>query len=110
MLVCSWLLIQNTILFVSVFLLCHEYAHLLLHRAQMGHVSKESERANLFEVRANVFAACFLMPDEGIRQFVAGLGKGNASRLHADIFDEAGVVPMIPERRAVVRTSSCTML
>jgi len=76
------------------FSLCHEYAHLLLDRAQMGHVSKESERANLSEVRANVFAACFLMPDEGIRQFIAGLGKGNASRLHADIFDEAGVVPI----------------
>ena len=73
---------------------CHEYAHLLLDRAQMGHVSKESERASLLEVRANVFAACFLMPEDGVRQFVAGLGKGSASRLHADVFDEAGVVPI----------------
>jgi Zn-dependent peptidase ImmA (M78 family)/DNA-binding XRE family transcriptional regulator len=73
---------------------CHEYAHLLLDRAQMGHVSKESERASLLEVRANVFAACFLMPEDGMRQFVAGLGKGSASRLHADVFDEAGVVPI----------------
>jgi Zn-dependent peptidase ImmA (M78 family)/DNA-binding XRE family transcriptional regulator len=73
---------------------CHEYAHLLLDRAQMGHVSKESERSSLLEVRANVFAACFLMPEDGVRQFVAGLGKGSASRLHADVFDEAGVVPI----------------
>lgn len=71
---------------------CHEYAHVLLDRAQMGHVSKESERASLPEVRANVFAACFLMPEDGVRQFVGGLGKGSASRLHADVFDEAGVV------------------
>ena len=73
---------------------CHEYAHLLLDRSQMGHVSKESERANLLEVRANVFAANFLMPEDGVRQYLATLGKGNASRLHADVFDESGVVPI----------------
>jgi Zn-dependent peptidase ImmA (M78 family) len=73
---------------------CHEYAHLLLDRAQMGHVSRESERSDLFEVRANVFAANFLMPEDGVRQFVATLGKGSASRLHADVFDESGVVPI----------------
>lgn len=73
---------------------CHEYAHLLLDRAQMGHVSRESERSDLLEVRANVFAANFLMPEEGVRQFVGTLGKGSSSRLHAEIFDESGVVPV----------------
>ena len=73
---------------------CHEYAHLLLDRAQTGHVSRESERADLLEVRANVFAANFLMPEDGVRQFVSALGKGGASRMHADIFDESGVVPV----------------
>ena len=73
---------------------CHEYAHLLLDRAQMGHVSRESERADLLEVRANVFAANFLMPEDGVRQFVGTLGKGSASRLHADVFDGSGVVPV----------------
>jgi hypothetical protein len=34
------------------------------------------------------------MPEEGLRQFIAGLGKGSASRIHADVFDEAGVVPI----------------
>src|ERR1035441_6044188 len=57
-------------------------------------VSRESERSDLFEVRANVFAANFLMPEDGVRQFVATLGKGSASRLHADVFDESGVVPI----------------
>ncbi len=95
---------QNVGLFVVVnrdhpavrqrFSWCHEYAHLLLDRAQMGHVSRESERTDLLEVRANVFAANFLMPEEGVRQFVGTLGKGSASRLHADIFDESGVVPI----------------
>ena len=32
------------------------------------------------------------MPEEGVRQFVAGLGKGASSRVLADVFDEAGVV------------------
>lgn len=73
---------------------CHEYAHLLLDRARVGHVSRESERTELLEVRANVFAANFLMPEEGVRQYVGTLGKGSTSRLHAEVFDEAGVVPI----------------
>jgi Zn-dependent peptidase ImmA (M78 family)/transcriptional regulator with XRE-family HTH domain len=73
---------------------CHEYAHLLLDRAQRGHVSRESERADLLEVRANVFAANFLMPEDGVRQFVSNLGKGSTSRLHAEVYDGAGVVPV----------------
>jgi Zn-dependent peptidase ImmA (M78 family) len=71
---------------------CHEYAHVLLDKDAIGIVSRESERNELREVRANSFAANFLLPEEGVRQFVASLGKGSASRIHADIFDEAGVV------------------
>jgi Zn-dependent peptidase ImmA (M78 family) len=64
----------------------------LLDKDTIGMVSRESERNELREVRANSFAANFLFPEEGVRQFVAALGKGAASRIHADIFDEAGVV------------------
>lgn len=71
---------------------CHEYAHVLLDKDAIGVVSRVSERDNLREVRANSFAASFLLPEQGVRQFVAALGKGSASRIHADIFDEAGVV------------------
>ena len=71
---------------------CHEYAHVLLDKDTIGMVSRESERNDLREVRANSFAAAFLLPEEGVRQFVASLGKGAASRIHADIFDEAGAV------------------
>jgi Zn-dependent peptidase ImmA (M78 family)/DNA-binding XRE family transcriptional regulator len=73
---------------------CHEYAHILLDRAKQGHISREAERTELIEVRANVFAANFLMPEEGVRQFMAGLGKGSASRVHAEVYDESGVVPV----------------
>lgn len=71
------------------FSLAHEYAHVLADRDRFGLVSRSSERDNLIEVRANAFAACFLMPEEGVRQFVAGLGKGLPSRVYVDVFDGA---------------------
>jgi Zn-dependent peptidase ImmA (M78 family) len=74
------------------FSFAHEYAHVLADRDRFGLVSRTSERDSLVEVRANAFAASFLMPEEGVRQFVAGLGKGKPSRLYAEVFDEAGTL------------------
>lgn len=71
------------------FSLAHEYAHVVVDRERFAMISRASERDDLLEVRANAFAAGFLMPEEGVRQFVASLGKGRPSRLHAEIFDEA---------------------
>jgi Zn-dependent peptidase ImmA (M78 family)/transcriptional regulator with XRE-family HTH domain len=73
---------------------CHEYAHVLLDRSSGGRISSTDERGDLMEVRANSFAADFLMPEEGVRHFIGGMGKGESSRIHAEIFDEAGVVPV----------------
>ena len=70
----------------------HEYAHVLLDRERPGTVSRARDRDDLLEVRANAFAASFLMPEEGVRQFVAALGKGAVSRQHTEVFDEDGVV------------------
>lgn len=67
------------------FSFAHEYAHVLADRDRFGLVSRSSERDNLVEVRANAFAASFLMPENGVRQFVASLGKGKPSRVHADV-------------------------
>lgn len=67
------------------FSFAHEYAHVLADRGRFGLVSRSSERSNLIEVRANSFAACFLLPENGIRQFVADLGKGKPSRVHTDV-------------------------
>lgn len=72
------------------FSFAHEYAHILVDRARFGLVSRSAERDDLLEVRANAFAANFLMPEDGVRQFIAGLGKGKASRNYAEVFDEAG--------------------
>lgn len=75
----------------------HEYAHVLLDRARFGMVSRGSKRDELIEVRANSFAACFLMPAEGVHQFIATLGKGKATRMQLDIFD--GSQPVQVETR-----------
>jgi Zn-dependent peptidase ImmA (M78 family) len=74
------------------FSFAHEYAHVVVDRDRAGLVSRTTDRDDLVEVRANAFAAGFLMPEEGVRQFVAGLGKGKPSRAYAEVFDEAGSV------------------
>lgn len=74
------------------FSLAHEYGHALLDRERLGAVSRISERNDLLEVRANSFAAAFLLPGDGVRQFMTLIGKGGPSRQRADIFDEDGVV------------------
>jgi Zn-dependent peptidase ImmA (M78 family)/transcriptional regulator with XRE-family HTH domain len=70
----------------------HEYAHTLFDRRMLGTVSRAEDRDELIEVRANAFAAAFLMPGEGVRPFVIALGKGKASRAIAQVFDEAAAV------------------
>ncbi len=63
------------------FSLAHEYCHALLDLgASPGIVSRDAERKDPIEVRADAFAAAFLMPAEGIRGFLARLGKGQRSR------------------------------
>jgi Zn-dependent peptidase ImmA (M78 family) len=59
------------------FSFAHEYAHVVADRDRSGLISRTSERDDLVEMRANAFAASFLMPEDGVRQFVAGLGKGS---------------------------------
>ena len=70
----------------------HEYAHVLLDRDRVGTISRAADRDELLEVRANAFAASFLMPEAGVLRFIAGLGKGLPSRSVAEVYDEAGVV------------------
>jgi Zn-dependent peptidase ImmA (M78 family)/DNA-binding XRE family transcriptional regulator len=74
------------------FSFAHEYAHVVADRDRSGLISQASARDDLIEVRANAFAANFLMPEDGVRQFVAGLGKGKPSRLLAEVFDGEAAV------------------
>jgi Zn-dependent peptidase ImmA (M78 family)/transcriptional regulator with XRE-family HTH domain len=80
------------------FSVAHEYAHVLIDRDRSGAISRAENRTDLLEVRANAFAAEFLMPAEGVIQFVQALGKGGASRAQMSVFDETEVVQV--EQRA----------
>jgi Zn-dependent peptidase ImmA (M78 family) len=70
----------------------HEYAHVLFDRQDVGTISRSSNRTELEEVRANAFAAGFLMPAAGVKGFLEGLGTGQPSRPREEVFDEADVV------------------
>jgi len=74
------------------FSFAHEYCHVLLDRDEKGTISRTSQRDTLPEVRANAFAAAFLMPPGGIIEFLKGLAKGKASRLKAEVFDEGSAL------------------
>jgi transcriptional regulator with XRE-family HTH domain len=75
----------------------HEYAHVLLDRDRRGTVSRESEREDLAEVRANAFAASFLLPPGGARDLLAELGKGRGT---AGSFTTTGTRKSSSEPRA----------
>ncbi len=66
------------------FSFAHEYAHILMDRDSKGMISRGSEHTDLLEVRANSFAASFLMPESGVRSFLTHVGKGGESRLFAE--------------------------
>jgi len=70
------------------FSFAHEYAHLLMDRNRFGTVSRASQNDDLIEVRANSFAASFLMPPDAVARFVSALGKGKPSRSLAQVYDE----------------------
>lgn len=63
-----------------LFSYAHEYAHALLDRARSATVSRRADKDDLMEVRANAFAAHFLMPGDGVLMFLAALGKGATGR------------------------------
>lgn len=54
---------------------------------------RSAEAEELGEVRANAFAAAFLLPEDGARNFLANLGKGSPSRPLETVFAEGGRGP-----------------
>lgn len=81
------------------FSFAHEYAHVLLDRELKAILSRARDRSSLMEVRANAFAASFLMPAEGVRSYVNALSKGLGSRTRADTFDEEAVTRVEGRKR-----------
>jgi len=75
----------------------HEYAHVLFDRELRGTVSRDADRNDLAEVRANAFAASFLLPPRGARELLEEVGKGRGSRESWELFHEG-------EERELFRT------
>lgn len=75
----------------------HEFCHLLVDRARPGIVSRQENRDELIEVRANAFAAHFLMPEAGVRAFLQTLGKGESTRQVQEVYD--GVESVAAQKR-----------
>lgn len=77
----------------------HEYAHVLLDRRLRAHASpsgrRPEEHEELLEVRANSFAAAFLMPSAGIERFLWDLGA-----IHDGFKGELDVVDVLYLQRA----------
>jgi Zn-dependent peptidase ImmA (M78 family)/transcriptional regulator with XRE-family HTH domain len=70
----------------------HEYSHLLVDRSRRGKVSRQADRDELMEVRANAFAAAFLLPEDAVRDFLGTTGKGRESRAVAAAYDGSSAV------------------
>jgi Zn-dependent peptidase ImmA (M78 family)/transcriptional regulator with XRE-family HTH domain len=65
----------------------HEYAHALLDRSHTATISTDRNRTQLLEVRANAFAAAFLLPSGGVNAFLRARRKGLQSKQEAIVYD-----------------------
>jgi Zn-dependent peptidase ImmA (M78 family) len=71
------------------FSFAHEYAHALLDRNRVAIVSTRENAKDRSETRANAFAAAFLMPEGGVRSYLASVDKGLPSRQTQLVYDLA---------------------
>ncbi len=62
------------------FSFAHEHGHALMDRDEPATVTSAHNAKMRTEQRANAFAAAFLMPEEGMRDFLHSLGKGRGAR------------------------------
>lgn len=77
----------------------HEYAHALFDRTETVTVTRRKNSNKLTEVRANTFAAAFLMPAEGIAEQLAHFSKGRplgGSRIIFDVANNATAEQQAP--------------
>ena len=89
----------------------HEYAHALLDRDKTATVSLEQNRSELSEVRANAFAAAFLMPRTGVWAFLNARFKAGPGVIEQTVYDptaESDGVEVRAQRRASPRSQDLT--
>jgi Zn-dependent peptidase ImmA (M78 family)/transcriptional regulator with XRE-family HTH domain len=86
----------------------HEYAHALLDRNVNVRISSTANHSELIEIRANAFAAAFLMPKEAVIDILQSLNKGNSSRNNRIIFDIATEGTNSAENRSIPYSQTIT--
>ncbi|MCA9171504.1 MAG: ImmA/IrrE family metallo-endopeptidase, partial [Planctomycetales bacterium] len=89
----------------------HEYAHALLDRENTATVSLVRNRSDLHEVRANAFAAAFLLPRSGVWAFLNARFKGGPSVIDQTVYDPAAeqhADEVRAQRRAAPRSQVLT--
>jgi Zn-dependent peptidase ImmA (M78 family) len=89
----------------------HEYAHALIDRQNTATVSLVQNRSDLGEVRANAFAAAFLLPRTGVWSFLNARFKGGPSVVDQTVYDPAAeqhAEEVRAQRRAVPRSQVLT--
>lgn len=86
----------------------HEYGHALMDRDQPATVTSVHNAKSGNEQRANAFAAAFLMPEEGVRDFLYGIGKGRGSRREEAVIDAVTEEGIRGELRSPPRSQNVT--
>lgn len=89
----------------KLFSFAHEYCHVLVDRNRPSLVSHVHNREELFEVRANSFAAHFLMAEDGVKDFFQFLGKGEGGRQVTEVFDVFEKEAELPAQRRLPANS-----
>lgn len=69
------------------FSFAHEHGHALMDRDVSAMATSVQNTRTRTEQRANAFAAAFLMPEDGVREFMHSLGKGRIVRREAAAVD-----------------------
>jgi hypothetical protein len=85
--------------------------HALIDHSTEPKVSAESNRTELVEVRANAFAAAFLLPKGGVESFLSARDKGSVSREEQIVYDpstEHGVQNVRAEKRTAAWLQAIT--
>ena len=87
----------------------HEYAHCLADRASHTTVTSIENASDLVEKRANAFASEFLLPEDGVLEFLDRAGKGGSSRESFILWDSATNAPVPLEQRHPARAQRITV-
>ena len=69
------------------FSFAHEYGHALMDRQATASVTTDKNRKDFVEVRANAFAAAFLLPAEGVAAFLRNRKKAMPNREEQIVYD-----------------------